>query len=529
MPMTQASLEELVKRVETEEYGSWMVVKRKPRVITKPGNNQKSDDTGVKFKVSRFDLLAGQEENELAMDNLSKDAAPNDSSPTATRINNIRKEQTGSTSNHQGRKNANEPVSEAQKQANTVGSIRKGPTVTNFKKVADGVTQITNTKQPNPVGTVSDPEMPMELEAPVHDNPVFVSDRETEDQRGAIDGERFREIISMTQFQARKMGSSLVLKQNSVVRMEKNCDPKEVKKAVGDAESSAASTCVSEAVAAMIRTVDNLQIEMSSISGSGCGNSKFHHFLSEYRREHNMNLIALLETRISGKNADSVVAKLGYPYSHRVEANGFVGGIWILWDDYITVDIIFNHSQLIHARVKQVNASSFCFITFVYGSSQIQGRKKLWENLSLMAELVQGPWMFTGDFNSILFTDERKGGPIRNPRRCRMFQEFMFETGLQDIGFNGPKFTWCRGSLFQRSDRAVVNGDWEISFPNTSVTHLERLKSDHRRLLISFGGSQSRPRDRPFRFFSGWLEHESFAGLVKDKWDDKLPIAHTVY
>ncbi|KAJ8753106.1 hypothetical protein K2173_017645 [Erythroxylum novogranatense] len=39
MPRTQATLEELVKQVETEEYRSWMVVKRKPRVITKPGNN----------------------------------------------------------------------------------------------------------------------------------------------------------------------------------------------------------------------------------------------------------------------------------------------------------------------------------------------------------------------------------------------------------------------------------------------------------------------------------------------------------
>ncbi|KAJ8900005.1 hypothetical protein K2173_024117 [Erythroxylum novogranatense] len=279
MPRAQVTLEELVKWVKTEEYGSWMVVKR-------------------------------QEENELAMDNLGKDAAPNYSFPMATRINNIRKEQTGSTSNLHGRKNANELVSEAQKQANTVGSIRKGPTDANFKKVADGVAQITNAKQPNLVGTFFDPEMPMELGEPVHDNHVFVSDRETENQRGAIDGERFREIISMTQFQARKMGSSLDPKQNSVVRMEENYDPKEVplphsnrkgpkkakstvtvlliisqvvnqgrpkavrkvsqvKRVVGDAESSAASACVSEAVAAMIRTVDNLKIEMSAILGSG--------------------------------------------------------------------------------------------------------------------------------------------------------------------------------------------------------------------------------------------------------------------
>ncbi|KAJ8751282.1 hypothetical protein K2173_016463 [Erythroxylum novogranatense] len=280
--MTQATLEELVKWVEMEEYGSWMVVKRKPRVITKPGNNQKSDDTGAKFKGSRFDLLTGQEENELAMDNLGKDVVPNDSFPTAIRINNIRKEQTGSTSNCQGRKNTNEPVSEVLKQANTVGSIRKGPTVTNFKKVADAVTQITNAKQPNPVGTVSDPEMPVELEALVHDNPVFVSDRETEDQRGAIDGERMEENCDPKEVPLPHSNRKWPKKANSTVTVSpvisqvvKRGRPKvvhkgsQVKKVVGDAKSFAASTCVSEEVAAMIRTVDNLQIEMSAISGSG--------------------------------------------------------------------------------------------------------------------------------------------------------------------------------------------------------------------------------------------------------------------
>ncbi|KAK5773021.1 hypothetical protein PVK06_049324 [Gossypium arboreum] len=45
--------------------------------------------------------------------------------------------------------------------------------------------------------------------------------------------------------------------------------------------------------------------------------------------EHRPNIISLLETRVSGSKADKVIAKLGFQFSHRVEAVGYAGGIWI--------------------------------------------------------------------------------------------------------------------------------------------------------------------------------------------------------
>ncbi|KAI9113491.1 hypothetical protein K1719_015418 [Acacia pycnantha] len=50
-------------------------------------------------------------------------------------------------------------------------------------------------------------------------------------------------------------------------------------------------------------------------------------FVANYKPD----IFVLLEPRIFGGNADKVIKKLGFHHSHRVEAAGFSGGIWILW------------------------------------------------------------------------------------------------------------------------------------------------------------------------------------------------------
>lgn len=53
--------------------------------------------------------------------------------------------------------------------------------------------------------------------------------------------------------------------------------------------------------------------------------------LKEYLREFNPDIIVLVETIISGPKAVNVIRRIGFSNSHRVEARGFSGGIWVLW------------------------------------------------------------------------------------------------------------------------------------------------------------------------------------------------------
>lgn len=70
---------------------------------------------------------------------------------------------------------------------------------------------------------------------------------------------------------------------------------------------------------------------------------------------------------------------------------------------------------------------------------------------------------------------------------CQLLQTFCSQNCLKDLGFHGPRFTWNRGTLFERLDRALYNFDWEMLAPSTVVHHLHKLKSDHRPLAICFG------------------------------------------
>ncbi|MBA0557548.1 hypothetical protein Golob_014611, partial [Gossypium lobatum] len=58
------------------------------------------------------------------------------------------------------------------------------------------------------------------------------------------------------------------------------------------------------------------------------------------------------ETQISGIQVDGVIAKLGFPNSFRIKANGFAGGVWVVWNENILIDILELHPQMIYMRFK---------------------------------------------------------------------------------------------------------------------------------------------------------------------------------
>ncbi|KAH1046922.1 hypothetical protein J1N35_037706 [Gossypium stocksii] len=93
-------------------------------------------------------------------------------------------------------------------------------------------------------------------------------------------------------------------------------------------------------------------------------------------------------------------------------------------------------------------------------------------------------WLAIGDFNAILASNEKRGGHVAG-RSCSLFNNFMDSMGLQDLGFSGPNFTWSRGVVFERLDRAICNDAWNLRFPLSKVLHLQKLKSDHRPLKLS--------------------------------------------
>ncbi|PKU73811.1 integrator complex subunit 11 [Dendrobium catenatum] len=97
------------------------------------------------------------------------------------------------------------------------------------------------------------------------------------------------------------------------------------------------------------------------------------------------------------------------------------------------------------------------------------------------------------------------------------FNGMIMDCNLFDIGFTGNNFTWNRGHLWQRLDRALFNDACIHYFESTNVEHLSRTLSNHAPLLIKINckayGSSSQ-----FRFQNMWILHDSFLDVVKTNW-----------
>ena len=250
--------------------------------------------------------------------------------------------------------------------------------------------------------------------------------------------------------------------------------------------------------------------------------SVFKTLVANYKPE----IFVLVEPRISGSKADKVIQKLRFSHSHRVEAHGFSGGIWVLWSNNVQVTVLHCHFQFIHMKVVYLESNLSFHFTAVYGSPHAQYRRLLWSDLTLHSPPPSSPWLLAGDFNATTAPEDRCGGASRRNHGCPAFKSFINHSGLIDLGFSGSRFTWRRGATFVRLDRALATSSWLTLFSHSRVTHLPMVLSDHRPILLSLGiHARIAPREKPFKFLAAWLTHPSFKDLVRATWlpGDSIP------
>jgi hypothetical protein len=170
-----------------------------------------------------------------------------------------------------------------------------------------------------------------------------------------------------------------------------------------------------------------------------------------------------------------------------VEANGHVGGIWVLTSGgnffVSTVDVM---AQCATVEIKA--GSQAWFMSLVYASPIPSLRYQLWDRLISVRTMVNGPWMLIGDINEVLLPSESIGGFFLHVRAGK-FGEVLSACNLTDLEAKGFKFTWHRHiqgvrHLAKKLDRALVDLEWRDKFPEAFVENLGRLHSDHHPILL---------------------------------------------
>ncbi|KAH0772311.1 hypothetical protein KY290_016292 [Solanum tuberosum] len=162
-------------------------------------------------------------------------------------------------------------------------------------------------------------------------------------------------------------------------------------------------------------------------------------------------------------------------------------------------------------------------MTFVYAKCKDHLRRPLWDRMIFRAAESNKPWCSVGDYNVITSIEEKLGGVPYNMRKSLEFVAVIEACGLVDLGFNGQKYTWSNNRgiqqrIWKRLDRALVTDDWLEKMPQTTITHLPSVGSDHYPLLMEII-ARKEDHIKYFKFLNCWADQPKFLDIVKACWE----------
>ncbi|KAI0522317.1 hypothetical protein KFK09_004689 [Dendrobium nobile] len=204
-------------------------------------------------------------------------------------------------------------------------------------------------------------------------------------------------------------------------------------------------------------------------------------------------------------------------------SEGLSGGILFRWRKDVA---IFNvkevSSQVVVGNLEVLNRKCW-LVSTVYGSRNSVDRKLLWEKLE---NLNTGnlPAVIGGDFNCILSQEEKRGGKkFTFSQGARDMKGFMNNNDFHEIGFVGPKFTWCNNKsrssrILERLDRCLLNSYAMNSIQLALVKHLSRFASDHCPIILEIFKPITVAR-KDLRFEDVWTSYHGATALVEKSWN----------
>jgi hypothetical protein len=197
-------------------------------------------------------------------------------------------------------------------------------------------------------------------------------------------------------------------------------------------------------------------------------------------KEHKPSLIYLIETRAQTNRVESVRRKLKFKNSFVVEPQGLSGGLALLWNKEVTIQILESSPNVIHMAINEVSSRVWFDCSFVYGHPIFQQRRFLWNRLTEFHYNLDRAWCCVGEFNEVLHPHEKQGLRSVNKMGMNWFREFVNSSELMELELKGFKFTWASNPregfvTKEKLDICLANWNWRILFPNTSATALGDL------------------------------------------------------
>ena len=206
--------------------------------------------------------------------------------------------------------------------------------------------------------------------------------------------------------------------------------------------------------------------------------------LLDFQRRFEPDVIFLSETHLDEVKSDEVLRRL--KFDHKLVApslDGRIGGLLLVWKKEVRIYSRTTTFSVIDVTVEEQDGREWR-LSCIYGEPSWDNKDRTYRLLRDLHAQSSLPWVAIGDFNEILLSAGKDGGAPRQQARLQAFQDALSDCSLEDIGYHGDKFTWFRGGLRERLDRAGSNAEWMEMHPLCGLCNLDMGKSDHRPICL---------------------------------------------
>ncbi|OMO52011.1 reverse transcriptase [Corchorus capsularis] len=247
--------------------------------------------------------------------------------------------------------------------------------------------------------------------------------------------------------------------------------------------------------------------------------------LKYLNKKYSPDFVFLMETRNCQEFVNKVGKSLRFKEGVIVDPIGLSGGLVLWWKENLVVNIVEMNKNFIDIFVDKGDGSGNYRITWIYGAPSLEERRGVWDKIKMKAIHHTDAWLCMGDMNDILDEGEKEGGRRKERWAMRSFREMFEQCESMEVPTKGQRFTWSgirEGVLVkERLDRAMVNLEWMIEFPKSTVLSLPAIGSDHSPLIFNTDASDLKGVKK-FRFEAVWLEDVEVKKIIEKGWDGEI-------
>jgi len=205
------------------------------------------------------------------------------------------------------------------------------------------------------------------------------------------------------------------------------------------------------------------------------------------------------------------------------------GGLAILWNDVLKVDILNSNKMFIGLYITACNLNISWYSTGFYGYPYTSKKHLTCQAIrDINQTRIDSNWLIFGDFNLMLNSSEKLGGNIVGFHLTKLFNDTLNGCDLTDLGYYGDKYTWANNQIDhihikEIIDRFCATSNWICTFPKYINKHLLRYSSDHNPILLEFSeDSHNRAnlhKPKIQRFEHIWAQDQESYQIVKEAWE----------